>query len=129
MQSRSFVVVILLIILLCPVPAPGKSELPHEFGEQVPLYPSAQAVETRYTRDSVTAHFTTDDSYDRVFDFYAEALDAAGWLIIPTKSPGRLTAEKSEPGKEDIELTLTEASVQGRPSGFTIDLHYPGGRE
>lgn len=130
MHARSFFAAIVLIIFLSPGALLGKSELPHEFGELVPLYPSAQAVETRYTRDSVTVQFSTTDSYDRVLGFYAQALEEAGWLILPVKSPEEINAEKSASGRNEINLTLTEASaMQGHPSGFIIDLHYPGGRE
>ena len=130
MHARSFFVVILMIILFSPGPLPGKNELPHELGEEVPLYPSAQPVETRYTRDSVTVQFATNDSYKQVFDFYAEALSDAGWRILPATSRGIIKAEKSESGKDDIDLTITEASaMQGHSSGFMIDLNYPGGRE
>ena len=130
MQARPFYVFVLLIIFLCPGPLLGQSELPHEFGEQVPLYPSAQPVDTRYTRDSVTVKFSTNDSYDRVFTFYRQALEEAGWQILPAKSLGVINAEKLESGHEDIHLTLTETSaMQGDHAGFIIDLNYPGGRE
>lgn len=130
MHARSFFVLILLIISFGPWPVQAKDGLPHEFGELVPLYPSAQPVETRYTRDSVTVQFATDDSHERVLGFYTEALGAAGWHILPAKSPGVFKAEKSESGKDDIYLTLTNASAtQGHHAGFIIDLNYRGGRE
>jgi hypothetical protein len=130
MHARSFVVIMILVIFSVPRPLLAKDELPHEFGELVPLYPSAQPVETRYTRDSVTVQFIADDSYERVVGFYAEALEEAGWRILPATSRGVINAEKSASGKDDIELTITEASaMQGHSAGFTIDLHYPGGRE
>lgn len=130
MHVRSLFVVILLINFFGPGPVVGKSELPHEFGGLVPLYPSAQSIDTRYTRDSVTVKFSTTDSYERVFGFYAKALKEAGWLILPAKSLRIIKAEKLESGKDDINLTLTDASArQGHRSGFIIDLHYPGGRE
>jgi hypothetical protein len=130
MPVRSFFVVILLIFFFSPVPVLGKSELPHEFGERVPLYPSAQAVETRYTRDSVRVRFATGDSFERVSGFYENALEEAGWLILPATSIGVIKAEKIESGKDDIELSIKEASaMSGHPSGFIIDLYYPGGRE
>lgn len=130
MHIRSLLVVILLIYFLGPGPVPGKSELPHEFGELVPLYPSAQSIEIRYTRDSVTVQFATNDNYERVFGFYTKALKEAGWLILPGKSPREIKAEKLESGKDDITLTLTDASErQGHRSGFIIDLRYSGGRE
>ena len=129
MRERSFFV-ILLITFFCPGLLLGESELPHEFGDSVPLYPSAQAVETRYTRDSVTVEFATNDSYERVSGFYAKALEKAGWRILPVKSIGVIKAEKLVPPKDDIELTITDASaIPGHQSGFIIDLQYPGGRE
>ena len=83
MDVRSLFVVILLINFFGPGPVLGKSELPYEFGKLVPLYPSAQSIDVRYTRDSVTVQFATNDSYERVFDFYTKALKEAGWLILP----------------------------------------------
>ena len=130
MHARSFFAVILLILFFCPGPVLGKSELPHEFEDLVPLYPSAQPVETRYTRDSVSVKFTSDDSYERVSGFYAKALEEAGWLILPATSMGEIKAEKVDSSKNDIELSIKEASaMSGHPSGFIIDLYYPGGRE
>ncbi len=120
----------LLISFFCPGPLSAKSELPHEVGEQVPLYPSAQAIETRYTRDSVSVRFATDDSYERVCGFYAKALEEAGWLILPATTVGVIKAEKVDPSKNGIELSIEEVpSKEGHPSSFIIDLYFPGGRE
>ena len=130
MHIRSLFVVILLISFFGPGLVLGKSELPHEFGELVPVYPSAQSIEIRYTRDSVTVQFATNDSYERVFGFYTKALKEAGWLILPDESLKIIKAEKLKSGKDDVNLTLTDASArQGHRSGFIIELHYRGGRE
>jgi hypothetical protein len=88
MHARSNFVVILLIIFFCPGPVLAKSELPNDFAEQVPLYPSAQPVDTRYTRDSVTVTFSTDDGYEQVSGFYSKALEETGWLILPVTTVG-----------------------------------------
>lgn len=130
MPARSFFTIMLLIIFCCPGPLLANSELPNDFAEQVPLYPSAQAVETRYTRDSVSVRFATDDSYELVSGFYAKALEDAGWLILPVTAVGVIKAEKGDAGKNDIELSIKEAtSEEAHPSSFIIDLYYPGGRE
>ncbi len=130
MPARSFFTIMLLISFFCPGPLSAKSELPHEVGEQVPLYPSAQAIETRYTRDSVSVRFATDDSYERVCGFYAKALEEAGWLILPATTVGVIKAEKVDPSKNGIELSIEEVpSKEGHPSSFIIDLYFPGGRE
>ena len=130
MYARSFFVALLMITFFCPEPLPGKSELPYEFGELVPLYPNAQPVDTRYTRDSVSVQFATNESYKRIIDFYAKVLEEAGWRILPATSRGKFKAEKITSGMDEIHLTITEASAdQGNTAGFTIDLNYPGGRE
>lgn len=130
MPVRSFFTIILLISFFCPGSLSAKSALPHEFGKQVPLYPSAQAVETQYTRDSVSVRFSTDDTYEGVSGFYAKALEDAGWQILPDTAVGVIKAEKVAPGKNGIELTLKEVSSnESHPSSFIIDLYFPGGRE
>lgn len=130
MPARSFLTIMLLIIFCCPDPLLAKNELPHEFGKQVPLYPSAQPVESRYTRDSVSVRFSTDDSYEQVSGFYENALEEAGWLILPVTTGGVIKAEKVDRGKDDIELSIKAVSAkEGHASGFIIDLYYPGGRE
>jgi hypothetical protein len=130
MPVRSIFTIMLLTSLFCPGPLSAKNALPHEFGDQVPLYPSAQAVETRYTRDSVWVRFATDDSYEQVSGFYAKTLEEAGWLILPATTVGVIKAEKVGPGKNGIELSLKEFThKEGHPSSFIIDLYYPGGRE
>jgi hypothetical protein len=130
MHARSNIVVILLIIFFCPGPVLAKSELPNDFAEQVPLYPSAQPVDTRYTRDSVTVTFSTDDGYEQVSGFYSKALEETGWLILPVTTVGVIEGEKGDPGKNDIELSIKEvAAEEGYPSRFSINLYYPGGRE
>ena len=130
MPVRPFFTIMLLIIFLCPGPLAAQSELPHEFVKRVPLYPSAQAIETRYTRESVSVRFATDESFERVSSFYTKTLEEAGWLILPAATVGSIKAEKGDPGKNGIELSITEISVnEGHSSGFIIDLYYPGGRE
>jgi len=130
MPAQSFFTIMLLISFFCPGPLLAKSELPHEFGKRVPLYPPAQAVETRYTRDSVSVRFATDDSYELVSVFYEKALKEAGWLILPVTTFGVIKAEKVDPDKTDIELSIKEvSSKEGYPSSFIIELYYPGGRE
>jgi hypothetical protein len=130
MPARSFFAIMLLIIFCCPGPLLSKIELPNDFEEQVPLYPSAQAVETRYTRDSVSVRFASDHNFERVSVFYTKALEETGWLILPVTTVGVIEAEKGDAGKNDIELSIKEvASEEGHPLSFIIDLYYPGGRE
>ena len=130
MPARSVFTIMLLISFFCPGPLSAKSELPDEFGERVPLYPSAQAIETRYTRDSVWVRFATDDSYEQVSGFYAKVLEEAGWLLLPATAVGEIKAEKVDPGNNGIELSIKEVSAkEGHASSFIIDLYYPGGRE
>ena len=130
MPARSLFTMMFLILCFCPGLLPAKSELPHEFGERVPLYPSAQPVETRYTRDSVSVRFATDDSYAQVSGFYAKALEEAGWLSRPATSRGEIKAEKVDAQENDIEFSIKEVSArEGHAAGFIIDLYYPGGRE
>ena len=113
MHVRSFFVALMLIVFLYPGSAPGKNELPGEFGEVVPLFPEAQPVATRYTRDSVSVQFVTDDSYERVFDFYAKLLEDAGWHILPATSSGKLKAEKIS-----FENALIYAEKDGQVSNY-----------
>lgn len=130
MPARIFFTVMLLIGFFCPGALPGKSVLPNEFEKLVPLYPSAQAVETRYTRESMSVKFATDDSYERVSRFYIKALEEAGWLILPVVTAGVINAKKSGQGKGGNSLSIKEApSMAGHPSNFIIDLYFPGGRE
>ncbi len=130
MPVRSFFTMLLLFSFLCPGPLLATNVLPNEFGERVPLYPSARSVETQYTRDSISVKFATDDSYERVSGFYAKTLEEAGWLILPGTTVGVIKAEKKEPGKNSIELSIREvSSMEGHPSAFMIDLYFPGGRE
>jgi len=130
MPARSFITILLLTIFCCPGPLLAKSELPNDFAEQVPLYPSAQPVDTRYTRDSVTVTFSSDDSYAQVSGFYVKALEEAGWRILPVTAVGVIEAEKGGAGKNNIELSIKEVAPEaGHPSRFSIDLYYPGGRE
>lgn len=130
MPVRFFFTIMLLIGFFCPGPLSAESVLPSEFGELVPIYPSAQAVETRYTRESMSVRFTTDDSYEQVSGFYVKTLEEAGWRILPVATVGIIKAEKVYQGKGGNKLSVKEVSSRkGYPSSFIIDLYYPGGRE
>jgi len=130
MYARSFFVAFLIILFFWPGQLLGKSVLPNEFGELVPLYPNAQPVDTRYTRDSVSVQFATNENYKRIVDFYANALEEAGWRVLPATSREKFKAEKITSGIGEINLTITKTPAnQDNSAGFTIDLNYPGGRE
>lgn len=130
MLKRIFITIILLIGFFCPDPLLASSVLPNEFGELVPLYPSMQAVETRYTRESVSVRFSTDDSYEKVADFYTKALEKDGWRIFQVEEFGVVKAEKVDQGKDGITFSIKKVFQKAdHPSNFIINLYYPGGRE
>lgn len=130
MLERFFFTILLLIGFFSPDPLSAKSVLPNEFGELVPLYSSMQVVETRYTRESILVQFSSDDSYDKVYDYYLEALKNEDWRILQVEEVGVIKAEKVAQGKNNITLSIKKVfSKVGQPSSFIIDLYYPGGRE
>ena len=130
MHTRSVFTILLLIVSFGIRPGMAGDQLPHEFGERVPLYPSAQLVETRYTRDSASVRFAIDGGYEHVLIFYREALEKAGWRILPAATPGTINAENGGSGTDEVQLAISESTAaQGHFKGFTIDLRYPGGRE
>ena len=121
MRQTAIALIVLAFMPIGPRAAMGTEQLPHEFGELVPLYAAAEPVDTRYSRDSVTVSFDVADPFARVVTFYERALRSAGWRVVSSDAHDGLVATR-----EDVNLVLTENS--GR-RGFTIDLRYPGGRE
>jgi hypothetical protein len=121
---------IVLLALLAPLPTLAGSDLPHEFGELVPLYAGAQPVGTRYTRDSVTVRFSCADSYGKVRDFYARALAAAGWQMLPPSTAGAPESGRLRYFRDDMHFSLTDASaIPGGDADFIIEIVHGGGRE
>lgn len=121
MRQTAIALIVLAFMPIGPWQARGADELPHEFGELVPLYAAAEPVDTRYTREGVTVRFVVADPFGRVAAFYERALRGAGWRVVPSDAHEGLAATR-----EDIHLVLTR---NGDRRGFTIDLRYPGGRE
>ena len=118
-----------MFIAILPLTAKGKTGLPREFDNMVPLYPGAQVMDVRYSRNSVTVTFTSTDSLEMVFEFYSPTLQERGWrhhVAANTNADGK----QLQYTKGNVHLILS--ARPGRPdtaSGFVIHLEYPGGRE
>ena len=121
MRLPTLILCSLIVIVINSEKAWSNTSLPYEFNSQVPVYTSSQPVETRYTRDSVTVSFATQDAFDRVMLFYTQELNNSGWEVSSSNTGKSLIATNNE-----IELTLTEKNDF---NGFTIVLFYRGGRE
>ncbi len=124
--------IICMIITVAAVPWPPAraAELPHEFDNRVPLYAAARPVETRYTRNSATVHFSTEAPFAQVAAFYEQALPERGWRALPLNSSAPEGAHQRRFARGDVYLTLSPGS--GTPASqtdFIIELVYPKGRE
>ena len=129
MTFKHLIVLSLLLITFLPLKVQGKTDLPHEFGDLVPLYPGAQVMETRYTRDSVTVVFASADGYGQVADYYSQTLQEKGWRIHPATKTHAGT-EQLQSTKGNVHLILSDRpETRDSIPGFVIQLKYPGGRE
>ena len=121
MRFTTRIMCVLIVMTFTPGGVSANTDLPPEFGTLVPVFKSAQPVDTRYTRNSVTVSFTTRQTFNHVVNYYRQTLTDSGWRIVPSTNGQKLIAAKKR-----INLTLSEKTdIQG----FKIVLHYPGGRE
>lgn len=121
MRFTTRIICVLIVITFSPGTVSANTDLPPEFGTLVPVFKSAQPVDTRYTRDSVTVSFTTKHTFNHVVNYYHQTLTDSGWRIMPSTNGQKLIAVN-----KGINLTLSEMTDT---QGFKIFLHYPGGRE
>ncbi|WDP92260.1 MAG: hypothetical protein HUN04_22065 [Desulfobacter sp.] len=117
---KSIYPAIIIAVLLAP-PLWSAAELPPEFGSKIPVYDTAEPVDTRYTREGVTVQFSTKENFNAVRGFYAEHLQVTGWRVLERSAGKPLIAVNKK-----CRLTLKETPES---PGFIIDLAYPEGRE
>ena len=118
------------LLLVCFSAAFGGEKLPHEFGDMVPLYPSAEVVDVRHTRNSVAVTFSAAVDPTQIIDYYYQELDQSGWRLIESSVQASVSPKGLQSVRDKIHLTLTCRDKKAAElTEFSITLDYPRGRE
>ncbi|MGI9592662.1 MAG: hypothetical protein ACR2P8_14925 [Myxococcota bacterium] len=84
-------------------------ELPANFPEDSPLYPDAEVVESRATRDlGLSLFFVVKDDAPKVMSYYADGLAAKGWSTEIRDMPDG-SAVFADKGNRTAAVMVTES--------------------
>jgi cytoskeletal protein RodZ len=99
----------------------GKKELPDNFPSDLPVYSNAEIITTASSENSVAVSWSTEDSQEKVSEFYKDELTDSAWKITQTATLGNATVYGVEKGNMSGAVAVSETE-EGTTITITLEL-------
>ena len=118
---RTFALAVAFVLLICILPGCGSSGGDGPSLQDIPLYPNAMEGESMQQSSyggivgGNLSQFSTTDSYDKVVDFYTDALNKYNSQVLShTSELGRQTAISIPQKNGVISVAMQEFTEEGK---------------